>query len=275
MAVITTNAAANSAVRYLNMNSETQTTALNQIASGSRITRASDDASGLAIGTKLQTDVAILEQAATNASHAVSVLQTADGGLTEISDILERMKSLTTQALSGAVTDTERAYIDAEFQQLIAEIDGQASGTRFNGQSLLDGSSDFATGVTFLVGTNVSSDTITVTLSDMSASALGVDALDVTDATNATAASTAIDTAIGLLSAERANVGAQMSRFEFRSNQIAASSENLDAAQSAIMDADIAEAQVELSSAEVLTNAAISALSKASEMPENLLRLLQ
>ena len=116
MPVISTNIAANSAVRYLNINSASQTSSLSKLASGSRITQASDDAAGLAISTKISSDVTALRQAATNASHGVAVLQTADGGAANISDILQRMKALASQAASGTVGDTERGFIDTEFQ---------------------------------------------------------------------------------------------------------------------------------------------------------------
>ncbi|MBB4265508.1 flagellin [Roseospira visakhapatnamensis] len=274
MPVISTNTAANSALRYLNINSAQQTTALNRIASGSKVTQASDDAAGLAVATKLQNDVAVLNQAQTNASHGIAVLQTADGGMAEISDILERMKVLASQSLSGAVTDTERAYIDAEYTDLLAEIDSIATGTRFNGESLLDGTGAHAAGAQYLVGTDVASDTLTVTIADVQAATLGV-ATGVSTAADATAALGEIDTAVDTLATARAEVGATMSRFEYRSGQLATSEENLDAAQSAIVDADIAEEQANLSSAEVLTNAAIAALAQANEMPQNLLQLVR
>lgn len=274
MPVISTNTAANSALRYLNKNSEDQTSILSKLASGSRITKASDDAAGLAIASRISSDVTVLDQAATNASQATAILQTADGGMSNVADILERLKSLATQADSGSVTDDERAYIDAEFQELVDEIDGIASGTRYNGSSLLDGTSDFASGVAFMVGTD-STDTITVTLTDVDATALGLSALSVTSQTNAQSALTAIDTAIDSVSQARAELGATMSRFEFRADTIATSSENLSAAESAIMDADIASEQADLSSADVKTQAAVAALAQANQMPQNLLDLLK
>ena len=277
MPVITTNTSANSALRYLNLNAAEQTSALNRIASGSKITKASDDAAGLAVATKLQNDVAVLNQAQTNASHAVAVLETADGGMAQIADILERMKTLSAQSMSGAVTDTERAYIDAEYQELITEIDAIAQGTRFNGESLLDDSGQHgatAGGAVYLVGTDAASDTITVTIADVSNTALTL-TTGVDTAANAATAAGEIDTAIDLVADARANVGAQMSRFDYHGQQLAISEENLDSAQSAIADADIAEEQANLSSAEVMTNAAISALAQANEMPQSLLQLLR
>ncbi|RED44801.1 flagellin [Aestuariispira insulae] len=277
MPSIATNIAANSTLRYLNMNSANQTDTLAKIASGSRIVRASDDAAGLAVSTKLSATSGTLDQAATNAAHGISILETADGGLSNISDILVRMKSLAAQSLSGAVTVTERAYIDAEFQELVAEIDSIATSTQFNGESLIDGTTDWSDGtnVNFLLGTSTTNDTLAIGLTDVSADALGGDltALDVTDQTNATAAAGAIDTAIGQVAAARASVGAAMSRFEFRADNIDVSKENVDSANSAIADADVAEEQAKLSSYEVLTNAAISALSKANSMSQQLLSL--
>ncbi len=270
MPVITTNTAANSALRYLNINSDEQSSNLARIASGSRITKASDDASGLAIGTKLQTDVATLSQAETNVANGVSILSVADGGLASISDILERMKTLATQALSGTVTDTERAYIDAEYQELVDEVDDIVAATSFNGASLLDGTYT----ATFLAGTE-STDTLTVTLGTaVDATGLAL-AGDMTSAANAATELAAIDAAIDTLATVRANVGAVMSRFEFRESMLATSVENTDAAQSSIMDADIAAEQADLASNEVLTQAAIAALAQANQLPSDLLDLLQ
>ena len=144
MPVISTNTAANTAVRFLNRNATEQSSSLAKLASGSNINKASDDAAGLAISTKIGTDVAALEQASTNASHGISVLQTADGGASNIADIVERMKTLASQSASGTVTNKERTYIQAEFSQLKDEIGGITESTRYNGQSLLDGSSDFS-----------------------------------------------------------------------------------------------------------------------------------
>ena len=118
MPAISTNTAANSAVRYLNINSQQETSALSKLSSGSRITSASDDAAGLAISTRISSDITTLQQAATNAAQATSILQTADGGASNISDILARMKSLASESASGTVADSSRAYINSEFTQL-------------------------------------------------------------------------------------------------------------------------------------------------------------
>jgi len=271
MPVITTNTAANTALRYLNENSSAQSENLARISSGSRITKASDDASGLAIGTKLQTDVATLSQAQTNVSHGQSILAVADGGLSAISDILERMKSLAAQSLSGAVSDSERAYIDAEFDALVSEINSTVAATTFNGTALLDGSYS----ANFMSGSQ-SSDILTVALTDaFTTTGLSVGGTGLDSEANASAEITNIDAAIDAVAAGRADVGALMSRFEFRESMLASATENVDAAQSAIMDADVASEQAELSSNKVLTQAAIAALSQANQLPQDLLDLLR
>ena len=133
MPTVTTNTAANAALRFLNFNAAASSESIAKLASGSRIVRASDDAAGLAIGTRLRADVTVLRQSAVNAAQGASVVQVADGGLARISDVLQRMKALSAQSLSGVPSDTERGFIDAEFQQLLSEIDGIAATTRFNG----------------------------------------------------------------------------------------------------------------------------------------------
>lgn len=275
MPVISTNIAANSALRYLNQNSAEQSSSLSKLASGSRIIKASDDAAGLAIGTQLQGDVTVLNQAATNASQATSILQIADGGLARISDILQRLKTLGAQSNSGGVTDDQRTDdIQAEYTELLSEIDDIAGTTRYNGDALLDGSSQFATGVAFMVGTDVS-DTITVTLQAADTAALAIDGTSVATQTDAATALAAIDTAIDTISSMRATAGAVMSRFDFRAQTIATMNENTSAAQSAVMDVDVAAEKTALSAADVKTQAAIAALSQANEMPSQLLNMLR
>ncbi len=275
MPVISTNTAANTALRYLNTNAADQSSALAKLASGSRITKASDDAAGLAIGTQLQSDVAVLGQASTNASQASSILQTADGGLSSISDILQRMKALATSAASGNVTDAQRSNdIDTEYQQLLQEIDAIATGTRYSGASLLDGTSTFASGVNFLVGTS-SSDMIKVTITASNSSALSLNGTSLTTASGALTMIDTISTAIDTITKDRAQVGAQESRFAFHSQSISTTTENTNAAQSTIMDADVAAEKSQLASADVKTQASVAALAQANKIPQELLSLLQ
>jgi flagellin len=274
MPVISTNTAANSAVYYLNVNSAQESQALSELSSGSKIVNASDDPAGLAISTRIESDVSVLEQASTNASHAVSVLQTADGGASNISDILTQLKSLASEAASGTESSDDDTYINDEFQQLVSEVDSIASGTRYNDQSLLDGTSAFASGVSVMVGSSAS-DTITLSLSDLSASSLGISSLDVSSQADATAALTALDSAIDTVSAARAEIGAQESRFNFSADDLSTNTEDLESANSAITDVDVASEEATLSSAEVKTQAAVAAAAAANKMPQYLLNLLE
>jgi flagellin len=271
MPVISTNTAANSAVRYLNKNAADESSSLSKLASGSRINTASDDAAGLAIATRIRSDISVLQQAGTNASQATSILQTADGGASNISDILARMKALASQASSGTVTASGRSYINSEFSQLASEIDSIATGTRYSGQSLLDGKT--FTGVGVLVG-SAATDTIALSITSLTGASLGVAALSVTTVALANTALSSLDTAIDKVSAARASIGAQESRFNFSADTIATQTQNLQAANSAIMDVDIAQEQAKLSSAEVKTQAAVAAETAANQLPQYLLKLL-
>ncbi|EJL34808.1 flagellin/flagellar hook associated protein [Caulobacter sp. AP07] len=274
MPVISTNTAANTALRYLNNNSAAQSESLAKLSSGSRIVSAKDDASGLAIATSMNADITVLNQAATNVTSGTSVLNTADGALSNIADILQRMKSLTAQAQSGSSSTDDLSYIDAEYQQLLGEIDDIATTTAFNGVALLDGTSAYSTGVDFLVGT-ASTDTITVTMGGADTTTLALNGTAITDATSAATNMDLIDTAITTISAARANAGATLSRFEYRGDVISTSLENLQSAKSAISDVDIAAEQTNFTNAQTLTSAAIAALGQANSMSQSLLKLLQ
>jgi flagellin len=280
MPVIATNVAANAALMYLNRNSAKETSALSKLASGSNIVQASDDAAGLAIGTQLSADVSVLTQSSVNASQASSILQVADGGLSSISDILTRLDSLATEAASSNVSDTQRADdIQTEWSQLTTEISTVLGATTYGGQALLTGALSSAT---FQVGTGTG-DTISVALSDLS-SASAVTALvgsgsgatiGVSSQGAAQSAMTAITAAIDTITTYRAQVGAYESQFNFSSSSISTNETNTAAAESTIMDADEAQQKSNLSSADVLSQAAIAALSQASKMPTELLTLIQ
>jgi flagellin len=274
MTVISTNTTANTALLYLNKNSAAQSSDIAKLSSGSRITSAKDDAAGLAIATGMKADAAVLQQAQTNLQNGTAVLNTADGALSNVSDILTRMKTLTAQAQSGSSSTTDLSYIDAEYQQLKAEIDGISTNTTFNGTALLDGTSAYSTGVDFMVGTT-SADKITVTLGGASSATLGIGTNAITSSANAASEMSALDTAITTVSTARANIGATLSRMSFRSDMINTSVQNLNAAKSAIMDTDIAATQSKFSSDQTLTTAAISALSDANQMNQSILKLLQ
>ena len=276
MTVITTNVTANATLLYLNKNSAMQSNDLAQLASGSKITSAKDDASGLAVATGMSSDISVLQQGATNLQNGTAVLNTADGALSNISDILTRMKTLTAQAQSGSSSTADLGYINDEFQQLMNQIDRISSNTNFNGTALLDGVAGYSngTGVNFMVGT-VSTDTITVKLNATNTTTLGINGSAITDTASAASAMDLLTIAIQTVSGDRAQVGAQLSALSFQSNVVTTQLQNLHAAKSAITDADIAEVQSHFSTDQSLTTAAVSALSDANQMNQQILKLLQ
>jgi flagellin len=275
MPVIATNTSANTALIYLNSNSRAQEKSLAKVSSGSRIVRASDDAAGLAVASSLKADITTLKQAAINAVQARAVLQTADGALARAGDILQRMKALATQSISGSVQDTGgRDFIDLEYQQLLNEVTVDLPAqTTFNGQALLDASYTGAI-TSFQVGI-LATDVINADLGTVDLTALTAAGGDVTTAANAATASAALDADIDTISSARATVGALLSRFEYRGEVVDSAIENLSAAASSIMDVDLAAEQSNLVSKQVLTEASIAALAQANQMKSSLLSLVR
>ena len=269
MPTVTTNTGANTALRFLNINDMATRSSIGKLSSGSRIVKASDDASSLAIATNLNADVVVLRQAATNAANGTAVAQVADGGLARIADILARMKALATQSLSGSVDATSRGYINAEFTQIRDEITSIAQQTEFNGTELLSAASNIS-----FMGGRAAADTITVVTADVTATGLSVNASVVDTATNATTALGAITTAISTVNSNRANMGSYMSRFDFRARNVDTQVENLAAAKSSLLDTDVAMEMTKFTSAQVLMQANVAMLAQANQLPQNLLRLL-
>jgi flagellin len=276
MPVISTNNAANASLNYLNNNSNKESQLLSQLASGSRIVQASDDAAGLAIGTQLQAQGTVFTQDQTNIAQGGAILQTADGALAQISNVLQRMMSLAAEAASGQVTNTQRSQdINTEYLQLKTEISSIVNSTTYAGQSILSGS--FLSNIKFLVGTT-STQVLTVSVKTLSLGALGLTATTastVSTATVALSAINAINSAINTVTQDRAKVGAYESQFNFSSQDIATNIQSTQAATSVILDADVASVKAELASVDVKTQAAVAALAQASQLPQELLKLIQ
>jgi flagellin len=274
MPVISTNNAANAALNYLNTNSNNETESISQLASGSRIVKASDDAAGLAIGTQLQANVAIFTQDENNVSQGSSILQSADGALAQISNVLQRMMALATEAASGQVTNTQRSQdINTEYTQLKTEITSIVNSTTYAGQGLLTG--NFLSNVKFLVGTK-SSNTLTVSVKTITTNTLlGSASAGVTTSGKALAAISSLSTALNTVTEDRAKIGAYESQFNFSSQDISTNVQNTSAAASTILDADVAAVKTQLSSQDVLVQSSIAALTQAATLPQELLRLIQ
>ncbi len=264
---INNNIAALNAHRNLSNTQNDLGKSLEKLSSGFRINRAADDAAGLAISEGLRSQIGGLKVAVRNAQDGISVVQTAEGALTEVHSILQRMRDLSVQASSTGSLSTEAiANIQAENDALALEIQRIADTTTFNGTKLLDG--NYA-GV-FQVGANTG-DTITVATVDTTAATLGVDGVTVGDATSIDD----IDGAITLVSTARADLGAVQNRFEHTVRNLNVAVENLSASESRIRDTDMAAEMVNFTRAQILSQAGTAMLAQANQIPQGVLQLLR
>ncbi len=273
---VNTNIASLNAQRNLSTTQTALNRSLQRLSSGYRINSAADDAAGLAISEGMRSQIRSMNQAVRNANDGVSLVQTAEGALNEVSNILQRMRELATQAATGTVSSDQRAYIDNEFTQLKSEIDRIASATQFNGTSLFTTTAGQT--VSFQVGAGATvNDTISVTISAAGASSIGVGTASVSGGTGAaaTAALTAIDSAITNVSNIRGTLGAVQNRLQSTINNLQVSVENLSAAESRIRDVDVASETAALTRAQILTQAGTAILSQANQTPQSALSLLR
>ena len=238
---ITTNVAALNGQRALGISQGDQNKALQRMTSGFRINSAMDDAAGLGVSENLRAQIKGLGQASRNAADGLSVVQTAEGAMGEISNALIRMRELSVQSASDGITDTERAYIDTEFQDLVAEVDRIANTTEFNGTTLTDGT--FATtGLDFQVGFKDGANfRIAVNVADVRTSGLGFGGTEALDSkANAQAAMTVLDDALNTLNSSRSSLGAKGNRLMQAASAVDVTRENLAGANSRVRDADSA-----------------------------------
>jgi flagellin len=267
---INTNIASLNAQRHLNSSQSSLNQAMERLSSGLRINSSKDDAAGLAIAERMTSQSKGMTVASRNANDGISMLQTAEGGLSVISSHLQRMNELATQAASGQYSTTDRTKLDAEYQQLASEVTRVAANTSFNGKKILG--SD-AGSFSFQIGAGTgTTDKISFTLSDQSSL---LTAGDVTTATNAAAAMSSIATALDALSTARANIGAYQSRFDGVVTNLATSIENTDSAKSRITDADYASETAALSRANILQQAGTAMVAQANSSQQNVLTLLK
>ena len=270
---VVSNYAANVAHRNLQATDIAASNSLAKLSIGKRVVSARDDAASMAIGSRMESEVMGLKQAVINAGQANSMLQIADGAMSTLSDILTRMRVLAMQADSQNLGATERSFLDAEFQALIAEIDRVANDTEFNGTKLINAD----TTLTFKIGTGTvaTEDDLTFTISGVTASDLGVDADDILNTTNTETALTNLSAAIDTLNTARAEIGAAQNRLDYASANLSVAIENAEAARSTLLDLDLAAEMTNFTSKQVLMQSGVAMLAQANQMPQNLLRLLQ
>ncbi len=274
---INQNTAAVNSYRNLSITDGQMSKSLEKLSSGFRINRAADDAAGLAISEKLRGQVRGLDAASGNAQNAVSLIQTAEGALNETTSILQRMRELAVQAGNDTNTASDRSKIDAELDQLTAEVTRIAGQTEFNTQKLIDGSqSTAATGLTFQIGAN-QNQVLFVTIGNMDGTAAGLNlaTLSVVDATTSGASLATIDLAIEKVSSQRSALGAVQNRLEHTVKNLNVASENLAASESRIRDTDMAKEMMAFTRSQILSQAGTAMLAQANQSSQGVLSLLR
>lgn len=272
---INTNTSSIAAQRALGITKNNLDSNLRKLSSGERITRASDDAAGLAISEKLRGHIRGLRQAKRNSDDGVSLIQTAEGGLNEISNIIIRLRELSIQAASDTVGDTERGFSNIEFQNLLEEVQRISQGSEFNGKKLLDGSGGV---VEIQVGihNDPTNDRIKydATTTDSTLEALGLTGEAIANKEGAQLSLAKLDDALLRVNGTRANLGALQNRLQSASNTIAITEENFSAANSRIRDVDVASETADMAKNNILAQAGVSVLAQANQTPNFALKLL-
>ena len=270
---INTNLVSLNAQRNLSMTGGSLATSMQRLSSGLRVNSAKDDAAGLAIADRMQTQVRGMNVAIRNANDGISLAQTAEGAIGKVGDMLQRMRELAVQSANATNGLSDRQNLDAEYKQLTAEIDRTLSNTRFNGLAILGADSGPQV---FQVGADAG-DQITITTADLvtDMAATGIATGDLLDATNSTTALGNIDAALTLVNGERAQYGATQNRFEAVIGTLQVSAENQAAARGRIMDADFAVETANLSRAQILQQAGTAMVAQANQLPQQVLQLLK
>jgi flagellin len=272
---INTNVQSLRAQNSLSKVEENKANTLAKLSSGTRINKAGDDAAGLAISEKLKANIRGTQQATRNAGDGISMIQTAEGGLSESSNILIRLRELSVQASSDTIGDQERKFANLEFQQLTNEMERIATSTQFNGKSLLDGKGeklDFQIGImNDSANDRLSYDSgaISAKISDLGVAGLGVETKD-----QAQTNLEKIDAAINGVNANRASLGALQNRLQSTISNLEVRTENLSAANSRIRDTDIAAESAEMTKSNILSAAATSVLAQANSAGSTALKLI-
>ena len=245
-----------------------------RLSSGMRINKSADDAAGLAISSKMSAHIRGLSQSKRNANDAISLIQTAEGGLNEINSLLTRMRELSVQAATGGTLVTsDRSALNQEFQALESEINRIVEVTQYNGSALLNGA--MSTGVSFQVGIlNSGNDRITLSIATATATALSTGSSSLGTTTAAQKAITAVDTAISNVATRRNTLGSAQNRLQVTISNLGSIHENLSAANSRIRDVDVAAETADMSRNQILMQAGVSVLSQANQMPGMVLSLL-
>jgi flagellin len=286
MAVVNTNVNASIAQNALVRNDRSMNTAMERLSTGQRINSASDDAAGLAIGSRMTSQIRGLEAGIRNANDAISMVATADGALIEVTNMLQRMRELALQASNGTTTSADRSYLSSEYANLLAEIDRIAENTQWNGNTILNHITTASSTFKYQVGAN-GGQTIDVNFGNMTDTVSGVftelkaSHNVITSTTTASAltqgssAVVALDSAITAVNSQRATFGAAMNQLTYAVDNLSNVKVNSEAARSRILDTDYAVETSELARTQIIQQAGTAMLAQANQLPQTVLSLLQ
>ena len=278
MSTINTNVSALNAQNVMKTNTRSMSATMEQLSTGSRINSAKDDAAGLAIGQSQTSQIRGLNQAVRNLNDGVNLLQTAEGALTETTNMLQRMRELAVQSASATYSTTQRGYLATEFNALGSQIDKIASETTWNGYTVLTGTTgSTSTGTFTFQSGQASGQTIDVSITGMTLTGLSLTAaaVGVSTVASASTAISQIDSAINLVNSQRATIGAAVNRLTYAADNMTNISANVSASRSTIMDTDYATASTNLSKAQIIQQASTAMLAQANQQPQTVLALLK
>jgi flagellin len=278
MSKINTNVNALTATNALTKNSRDMQLTMQRLSTGQRINGASDDAAGIAISNTMTAQINGLNAAVRNANDAMSLLQTADGALTETSSLVQRMRELAVLAINDTYSTTQKSAMNTEFTALASQITSIATTTQWNGLGLLNGSAGGGTGntsiITFQVGANTAQ-TMTVTVTSMGLGALSMTTVGITTAASATSALPDLDTALTVINTARATLGASINRLTHAVDNLSNVAQNTTESRSKIADTDYAQATSDLARQQIIQQAGTAMLAQANQMPSMVLALLR
>ena len=272
-AYINTNVASINTVRILDSSQKELTTSMERLSSGKRINHARDDAAGMAISSKMTSQINGMNQAVRNTNDGISMVQTADGAMEGIADKLQRMRELAVQSSNGIYSSSDRAALDIEFQALDDEINRVASSAEFNGTNLIDADAQIDIQVSYAADS--ANGKITVSLSGVDSTDLGINANVITSQAASSTAITAVDAALSTVNSARATLGATQNRLETTVKDLKNNVENLSASRSRIEDADFASETAQLAKSQILQQAGMAMLAQANQLPQQVLSLLR
>ena len=281
MTVVNTNVSASLSQAALAKNERALGSAMESLSTGSKINSAADDAAGLAMASKFTSQIKGLDMAVKNANDGISMINTAEGALNEVTNMLQRMRELAVQSSNGTMTGDDRTYLNKEYQQLDKEIDRIEKNTQWNSTNVLDGTVGSSGTVTFQVSANftagsggaASNDVVQVNFGNLANDTANLG--NVTTINNANSAISALDTAIKAVNEQRATFGAASNRLEHAVDNMTNIRVNAEASRSRIEDTDYAEATAELAKAQIIQQAATAMLAQANQLPQNVLSLLK